>query len=233
MEREHYQEGNGRSVELANAARRFADELLRANLIVPQSYSAVRVMGALSLLKETATAYDFTPTELFEALYDLEDEVTQKFVEQMHTAHAPYGVEPKDFEGKPEEDIHERVIRLIRYHRRAAYDACHTALEFANEQLPGKSDEEVQQYAIDCVSVVYDALMDNRLRQAIREYRLNTAMDRFSKETFAEHLREAWGPIFMEKLAVSSVAPKDKASLERIALFFAEITDSTEDVTVR
>lgn len=214
-----------REVAVKSAARRYASELLRANLLVPQTYGAIRTLGARSLLTETMGGYDFSVQELIDALDEIDDEVKQLFAEQMHVAHEAANIKVTAFENKTPEEIFRRAGATYRYHELIARDGALQALKFVKKKFNLKTDDDIQEKAVALLDLVSDALVDERLREAIRSYKLNVMVEKLSKDSFDEQLAYEWGKIFMQKLRESPLAPTTPEGLEALAYFFTEITD--------
>ncbi len=226
MERVSNHEGEERKRALEAAARRYGTELLHANLIIPQTYGAIRTLGAHSILTETKGGYDFSPSELYEALREIEDEVATDFYEQMLAAHKASFVEVDKFKDKTPEEIFTFAASIFRYHERVAQDGAVKALKFAKKYLEATSDEEIHEKAIAILALMREALLDERLREQIRMYKLNVAMEKESKHAFAEQLALEWGRLFMQKLQTSSLAPATPEKLRPIAMLFQDMAMS-------
>ena len=221
-------EANEREKALTISALRFADELLRANLLVPQTYGAIRSLVALSLLKETNTEHDFSPKEIYNELEKNEAVIAEKFVQQMQSAHTSSEVTVRSYDDTTPEKVNQRVVSLIRHHKKIVLDAMVDILHFTKDYSCEENDSKVQEQAIVLMQLVCDALLGEGLRESIRGYREKIAQKRIFKSEYAEDLTTQWGAVFLSKLQASILAPKTPQELEKLALLFTDVTNASE-----
>ncbi len=226
MEEAQNNEVPERKVVLEAAARRYGTELLQANLIIPQTYGAIRTLGARSILSEVMRGDDVSPSELYAALDAIEDEVANEFYEQMLVAHNASFVNVKKFKGKSVEEVKQFAAAIFRYHERVAEDGAVKALKFARKHLGAKSEEELLKSSVQLLDLMHAALLDETLRKELRMYQLSVAMEKESKHAFAEVFALEWGKLFMRKLQDSSFAPTTREELKPFAIFFQDMAMS-------
>jgi len=183
------------SAERADALKEsvfnFLDEIRKANLLVPQTYGAIRVAGALSILKETSTKYDFSPQDLLDSYCEHSDTIDRDLTEQMQAAHAPLNIKPKAFEHKTKEQMQKRVHNLLELHFDVALTATGDALILSDDLMPDDYNGTVQEFTNGLTQPIYDALYRTEMRDAIREYRKSVAEDRKIRHTMQKSCKKS------------------------------------------
>jgi len=210
-----------RTEALKEGMLNLVDEIRKANLLVPQTYGAIRVAGALSILKETSTNYDFSPQNLLDSYREHSEAIDKDITEQMQAAHAPLNIKPKPFENKTNEQMQKHVHNLLEHHFDVALTATGDALIMSDEY-----DGTVQEFTTGLVQPIYDALYRTDMRAAIREYRNNIAEDRKNKAHYAEKLQEVWLSNYHDLLK-KEYGEIDEGTMMLLRNFFEVITDQS------
>lgn len=203
--------------------------LREANIIIPQTYGATRVYGALSMFEACTDSNDFTLEEIFEALSDNKEQIIDMFVEAMESSHQPHNIIPKS-KGVPIDaaDITKRVGELLNSHAEVSLTSMADMMRVIELSADYKEGNAFQhnRMAVGFLTEVKEALLDERMREEIKRYRTGVAKDRSEKWRLASDLTNQWKQVFFDRIDVSDETFKFLDNdREKIADLFVTVTD--------
>lgn len=216
-----YENAEARSELIKQKVFAVADALRDANLLIPQTYTSIRVFGALAIIEALD---EIEADELAEGNGQYFDEIVDELVGTMNAAHAPFGVIPKE-EGVPltGDNVHERVASLYRHHFKTAVTATADIIGFVEAvEGEGSTPEQNADIAKTYLRTLQTILKDGSLRQELVAYRRAVAKERDVKFPEAAVLQSRIKELFLEKVQADAFFAEHKLDSE---LLFAKITD--------
>ncbi len=221
--------------ELTKATDNLAEAILRANIFLPQVYSAIRVFGAQAILVASSSnkKFIFSSDDLAHKFILDNEKYTAKGVTMMMESHKRANVDNiRAFIGREQLEIQQRVSGTLYGHLMESLKAMENVTKFGQRLWPQMSEENRYERVAILIDKMCEALMDDSLRQSIKDYRQRVAENRDNKFTEIEKIRKLWGNIFLNKLTGTVVQPKNNDDLKELVTLFTEITEPSESKDV-
>jgi hypothetical protein len=169
-----------------------AEAIIKGNLIIPQTYGAIRTLGTQALIAATVTEDDFSAENIIDALYEYRVEIIQNLVKTAEAAHRPYGVAPKVM-GTTDQKKFATLEALFNTHVKVVIDGVKHVLEYIDKTDLSEQDDRTKCFlAVAYLNQIKEALLQADMVEGIKRYKNDVAANRYRKGFAVRELNHQW-----------------------------------------
>lgn len=209
--------------QIKKAAEALVDDVMQANLLLPQVYSAINLYGASAYMR--AAMEGIEPNIVEDYLSDHRGEFGKKVAEYATRAHSARGVSLKKF---PEntESRNEFMFGLLAGHASSGRQCLLQYFEEL-EKYSGYDPDGDSQLSFDFLEKLKETLQSTELREDIRMYNEKVAEAKVNRHEAGRVFRRKWFELSMRAGAFNVLEQSLKGTIDS-EKFFDIVTNPSQ-----